>query len=276
VTPGRLALHEAALVGVQVKSGFETGSFDAQGRFAALSSGASELDLEQDFFAAMRLGEHAQVALLVPLLETRRTSGTLSEFGGGVGDTNLNLRYDFTFAGASEIIPGLGILGGITLPTGTPADSARIRPLATDATGIGAYQGNLGAAVEQTFGPWLLNFTGVVAQRTARTVTQSGVSVHERLAAQWTFLAALGYVLPSEAALALSAAYATEGDATIDGSEASSSGHRSTTFTLAGLLPLTDTWRVQAAVFDNPPASDLSLNQPALIGCSAAIIHAWL
>ena len=276
VTPGRLALHETALVGVQLKAGLVTGSFDDRGNAARLSHGASELDLEQDLFGAVRLGEHAQFALLVPLLETRRESGSLSEFGGGIGDVNLNVRYDFTFAGASPVMPGLGVLAGVTVPSGTPADSSRIRPLATDATGIGAYQASLGLSVEQAFGPWLANLTGVVAQRTARTVTHGNVRIHERLAAQWSLLAALGYVFTNESALALSAAYTSEGDATINGTEAAGSKHRTTTLTLAGLQPLSDSWRIQAAIFDNPSLSGSSVNQPAIFGGSATVIHAWL
>jgi len=276
VTPGRLALHEAALVGVQLKAAAEFGSFDAQGRYGALAPGASELDFEQDALAAIRLSPHAQAALLLPILETRRASGTQSEFGGGFGDTNLNLRYDFTFAGASKTIPGVGILAGITFPTGTPADSKRIRPLATDATGIGAFQGSLGLALEQVFGPWLINLTGVVAQRSSRTVRQSGVTIHEHLAAQWTALCAVGYVFPSEVALALSASYTTEGNATIDGSSAPDSSHRTTTVTFAGLLPVSDSWRAQAALFQNVPISSLSVNQPALLGGSLIAVYAWL
>ena len=276
VTPGRLALHESALVGVQLKAAAEIGSFDAHGRYAALTRGGSELDLEQDAFAAVRLNRHAQAALLLPVLETRRTSATQSEFGGGFGDANLNLRYDFTFAGATKTIPGLGILAGITFPTGTPADSSRIRPLATDATGIGAFQASLGLAVEQVFGPWLVNLTGVVAQRTARTVSQSGITIHEHLAAQWTALGAVGYVFPSEAALALSASYTAEGNATIDGATAPDSSHRTTTVTFAGLLPLSDSWRAQAALFQNVPISTLSVNQPALLGGSLTAVYAWL
>ncbi|HEY4156711.1 MAG TPA: hypothetical protein VGM29_01395 [Polyangiaceae bacterium] len=276
VTPGRLALHEAALVGTQWKAAAEIGSFDSAGEFSALTRGASELDLEQDAFAALRLTEHAQAAVLVPILETRRSAGSESEFGGGIGDINLNGRYDFTFAGASKTIPGIGVLAGITFPSGTPADSSRIRPLATDATGIGAFQGSFGLALEQAFGHWLVNVTGVVAQRSARSVTQAGITTHEQLAAQWTALAAAGYVFDSEAALALSFAYMTEGDATIDRAAAPDSSHRSTTVTFAGLLPLNDSWRAQAALFANPPVSKLSLNQPALAGGSLTLVYAWL
>jgi hypothetical protein len=276
VTPGRLGLREFALLGVQLKTAAELGSFDANGQYEKSPQGASELDLEQDLFAAIRVFDRAQVALLVPLVETRRTSQGLEEFGGGIGDVNLNLRYDFKLAGTSQLVPGIAALAGITFPTGTPPDSPHLRPLATDATGIGAYQGNLGLALEQSFGPWLLNITGIAALRSARSVTSDGVTIHERLATQWTALAAVAYVLPSEAALALSASYAAEGNARINGEAALDSGHRLTTLTASGVLPLSDTWRLQGALFLNPPLSSTSLNQTALGGALLTAVRAWL
>ena len=275
ITPARLALHESALVGLQLKGAIELGSFNDRGAYQKSPSGASELDLEQDAFAALRVLERGQLALLVPLVETRRTSHAQSEFGGGLGDVNLNLRYDFTWAGASRVIPGVGALLGVTLPTGKPADAEDLRPLATDATGIGAYQASLGLAVEQAYGPWLLNVTGIAAARTARSVTTAGITVHEQLAPQWTALAAVAYVFPSEVALALSASYATEGKATIDSKTAPRSGHRLTTITCGGVLPLSDAWRVQGALFANPPLSGSSLNQTGLGGATLTLVHSW-
>ena len=275
VTPGRLALHEVALVGVQLKGAAELGSFDARGQYEKAPVGASELNLEQDLFGAIRFLDRAQLALLVPFVETRRTNRAASEFGGGLGDLNLSLRYDFTLAGASRSVPGIAALSGITFPTGTPPDAEDLRPLATDATGIGAFQGSLGLAVEQVFGAWLVSATGLVAVRSARNVTTGGVTVHERLAPQWTALGAVAYVLPSEAAIALSISYATEGNAVIDGAEAAGSGRRMTTGTLGGLLPLSDSWRLQGALFANPPFSDTSRNQTGFCGLSFTVVHSW-
>jgi hypothetical protein len=268
-------LHEVALVGLQLKAAAELGSFDARARYTSSPPGASELDLEQDVFGAFRVLDRAQVALLAPLVETRRTSQGLSEIGGGLGDVNFNLRYDFTLAGASVVVPGIAALAGVTFPTGKPPDAPDLRPLATDATGIGAFQASFGVAFEQAFGPWLVNATGIVAARSARTVTNSGITVHERLASQWITLASLGYVLASGAAVALSASYAVEGNATIDGQKTPNSGHRLTTVTSSGLLPLSDTWRLQSSLFLEPPLSDFGLNQPALAGFLVTAVHSW-
>ncbi len=276
VTPGRLGLHEDALLGMQLRAATELGSFDAEAGYGKTPEGASELDFEEDVFLAVRVLERAQLALLVPVLETRRASYGLSEFGGGVGDLNFSLRYDFTLAGASRVVPGVALLAGLTFPTGTPPDARGLQALATDATGIGAWQANLGVAFEQALGPWLVNATGIVAARTARTVTSSEISVHERLAPQWTALAALAYVFPSERAVAVSVSYTVEGNATINRQEAAGTNHRLTTCTLSGSLPLSDTWRLQSALFANPPLSQLGVNQTALAGALFTVVRSWL
>ncbi|MEO7112151.1 MAG: hypothetical protein ABI183_17030 [Polyangiaceae bacterium] len=276
VTPGRLALHEFALVGVQAKTAVDLGSFDRGGHYVANPSGASELDLEQDFFAAIRIFKRGQLALLIPLVETRRTaSGVADEFGGGLGDINASARYDFTLAGASQFVPGIAALAGFTFPSGRPADSPNLGPLATGATGIGAYQINVGLAVEQTFGPWLVNATVLYAQRTARTVGDAPNTVHERLAAQWTFLSSLAYTFPSEVALAVSGSYTIEGDALINGVDNVGTAHRLPTLTFSGVYPLSDSWRLQGAIYDNLQITPLGLNQPAGAGLLLTIVRSW-
>ena len=276
VTPGRLSLHESALIGAQVKASAILGSFDSSGHYASSPSGASEFDFEQDVFGALRVLKRGQITLLVPLVETRRTNGGRSEMGGGIGDVNLGLRYDFTLAGASSIVPGIAALAGITVPTGTPPDDSDLGPLATGSTGIGAYQINAGLAVEQTFGPWLVSATVIVAQRTARTVGAGDTAIHERLGAQWTALAAVAYTFPSEIALAMSASYTIEGDATINGADAIGTAHRLPTLTLSGVLPLADAWRLQGAIFDNVPITPLGLNQPAGAGLLFTVVRSWM
>ena len=99
----------------------------------------------------------------------------------------------------------------------------------------------------------------------------------ETLGTQWTFLAAGAYTFPGDQALALSVSYSFEGDAnSSDGSAIPSSSRRLTTITLSGLWPFTDTWRLQAGVFVEPPMSGLGTNQPALAGLTATMIRAWL
>src|SRR5690348_1817701 len=74
VTPGRLALHEDALVGLQVRAAHVFGSFDARARYAGSSPGTAEQDFEQDLIGSVRVPfvSRLQLAALVPFIETRR------------------------------------------------------------------------------------------------------------------------------------------------------------------------------------------------------------
>jgi hypothetical protein len=213
--------------------------------------------------------KRGQVALLVPLVQTRRqTSLDGARFGGGVGDVNASVRYDFVDAGESPYLPGVALLGGVTFPTGTAPDSAT-QDLAVDATGIGAFQFNAALALEKRFDAWLVNATAMVAKRTSHG--------GETLGAQFTFLAALSYTFQNGAALALSASSAFEGDASAsDGSDVPDSSKRLTVATLSGLWPLSYRWRLLGGVFVNPPVSHLGSNQPAQTGVTMTAIWSWM
>src|SRR5439155_16544054 len=67
-TPGRLAQHEKALVGILARGATMLGSFGDNGHYASSPKGVSEYDFEEDAFGALRLTQRSQVALLVPLV----------------------------------------------------------------------------------------------------------------------------------------------------------------------------------------------------------------
>jgi len=267
VTPARLEPHEDALAGVQLRAGAVIGSYDTGGRYVPSPSGDAEGDFEEDLFAAVRVLRRGQVALLVPVIETlRRTPRDGASFGGGIGDVNASVRYDFVAAGESRVVPGVALLAGVTLPTGRPPEQAT-PPLATDATGVGAFQGNAALALEQTAGPWLFAATGLVALRTPR--------FGQQLAPQVTLLAAGAYSFDA-AVVALSVSYTFEAEATAsDGTSVPASSRRLTAITLGGLLPLGERWRVAASLFLDPPVDALGSNQPASAGLTTALIRSF-
>jgi hypothetical protein len=270
VTPARLAMHETALLGVQLRAASVLGSFDENAHYTHSPSGASEYDFGQDLFGAVRFLGHGQAALLIPLVETRRATRTLTEAGGGIGDVNLSARYDFLLAGESRIVPGVAALAGITFPTGRPPEGSD-RPLATDATGVGAFQGNVGLALEQAFARFTVSLTGIVAKRAART--EHGI--HETLGTQLTALGAVAYSFDDDSAIAVLASYAAEGDATIGGVEADGTSRRILRVGVAGLHPLSDHWKVLGSLFIEPPIGGLGRNLPASAGLTFTGVYAW-
>src|SRR5579871_6816932 len=84
VAPTRLAVHEDAAVGIQMRARSNTGSFDSGGRYAA-SPGLEQI-LEQDLAASVRFAGRGQAGALVPFVQTHRSAGPLEDWGGGLGD----------------------------------------------------------------------------------------------------------------------------------------------------------------------------------------------
>ena len=281
LTPGRLAPYEIALAGVQIRTAGTLGTFDDGARYTSVGQANPtnpyrENDFEEDVFGAVRVLHNGQVALLVPFVQTYRHAGTLNEFGGGIGDVNLSLRYDFLLAGQSRIVPGIAVLAGLTAPTGTPPDAQNAsKPLGTDATGVGAWQGNFGLALEQIYGPWLFNVTELLAWRAPRTANVGSVSESETLAPQFVTLAGAAYAFPNEASIALFGSYTVEGTATLDGSPAPASAKRIALLTVSGVYPLTDHLRLRASLFLNPPIMGLGQNQTATLGFTVGALWGW-
>ena len=270
ITPARLAPGEDQLVGIQAKAATLLGSYDDETRYRPLAAGSGEWDLEQSLFGAVRFAERAQLSLLVPFVETHRAALGQSATGGGVGDVNLGGRYDFTVPGRARSTPGLALLGGLTLPTGTPPDGAR-RPLATDATGIGAIQGSVGGALEERVGPFMLGLSAIGAVRTSRSIGR----VDETLGPQLTGLASVAYTTERDLTLATAASVTREAAARAAGSTIPSSARTVTQATLAALYPLSEGLRVQGSAFINPPATSLGQNQPAALGALAGAVATW-
>jgi hypothetical protein len=267
VTPARLALHEDALVGTTLHVAGVIGSYGVDGTYSPQSPGSSEVDVEEDLLLAIRLTKRAQLAALVPLVETFRSGLGQSAHGGGVGDINIGGRYDFVLTRESRFVPGIALLLGATFPTGRPPEEAQA-PLAVDATGIGAFQGNVGLALEQTWGSWLVNASGILAQRATRNV----LGVDETLGTQLTGIGAVAYTFRNEAAVGVVGSYAAEGNATINGSTDQGSHKRGLTLSGVMLYPLTDSVRVQGSLFVMPPVSSVGANEPATLGATLTIL----
>jgi hypothetical protein len=269
VTPGRLAPADTFLLGTQIHGRRVLGDFRDDGHFATPPPRTEELEVGADLFATLRVLRRGQVSLLAPLLATYRKVPARSEVGGGLGDLNVGLRWDFRDAGEG-VVPGIAVLGGVTFPTGTAPEAAD-KPLATDATGVGAFQGTLGLAVEQSWGPWLATASGRVAKR----LPKSTQGIDSELGAQWTTLLSGAYVFHSGVALAAFVSLTWEGSATVNGAEAPASARRGALLGLSGVLPVAEAWRLQSSVTTSPPLSGLGRNEPGLSSLTVGVVRSW-
>jgi hypothetical protein len=273
VTPTRLAVYEDVAVGIESRAHGALGTFGADGRYGP--SASSEQGFEQALAASLRLSRAAQVALVLRMVQTHRRAGTLDEWGGGLGDVTASARYDLLYPAERPRFPGVAILAGATLPTGTAADAAT-RPLATDATGAGSYDVSLGLGLEKAIGPLLAGVSAWGTHRFSRTIAVPGappLTASFGWRASW--LAYAGYVTASESAIALYASGFNEGDTSIGGATDPATGRRLTTLGAAGVLPFANAWRVRAALFGDLPVSSLGRNQRAGAGATVALVRAW-
>jgi hypothetical protein len=270
LSPARLELHEAALVGLSLDVGGAVGSFDGHGRFAGPSRGAHELHVEQDLLAALRVLRRGQVSLSMPIVETFRAVRGLSEVGGGLGDTQLALRWDFVNAGDHPVLPGLALTATLTLPTGLPPESAS-HPLATDATGAGVWRGAFGVSMEQIYGSVLLNLTGAVALRSARDLS----GVHVALGPAFTIFGAAGWIGHGGRALALTATLTSELDVHVDGEAIPGSGKRLVRLGITGGTPIVEGVRLQGGIYVDPPIPGVSANEPSNAGAKITVLRSW-
>ena len=270
LTPGRLSPMEDRLVGVGVHVGAIHGSWNANGDYTTSPEGTKELDVEEDLLGSIRFLKHGQATLLVPLVETYRLATLRTDFGGGIGDINASARWDFLLAGQHKYIPGVAVLVGVTFPTGTAADQAH-QVLAADTTGIGAYQGSVGVALEQTYDHLILNLSGIIADRTTRNA--NGVS--EQLGPQFIGFFAVGYTFDDEYVIAATATYTGETDGSIDGQRVSNSGRSQMLLGVGGGIPLTARMRLALSISAAPPIDGLGVNSPASATATGYLLRSF-
>jgi hypothetical protein len=274
LSPGRLNLHEDELLAVQVRATAITGQFDQGGHFIG-PAGSSEVDLEEDLLGTVRVLSRGQLTVLVPVDETYRRIQGLPSVSGGFGDLQLNARWDVTLAGASWTIPGIALLGSLTLPTGVPPESAT-HLWQTDATGAGMVQGAFGLSLEQTFGEVLVNLTGSATLHMTRTLD----GMNTQLGPSFNAFAAVGYSFDAGPVAALTVSYtgsldSVSGAVAMPESTLPRSARTQLLFGLSGGYQLSDEWRVQGASFGDPPALHFGQNQPADAGLSATLLRVW-
>lgn len=272
VSPGRLALHEKALVGAQVALAWGLGSYDDDSNFRRKAKGAAQMDLVLSPFVTLKLVDRLQWGVNVPLvLSVRKSEASGSEVGGGVGDAATSLRYDVIRDGEYQYVPGFAVLAAVSAPTGRTPEEAR-NTLGSDATGVGVWQLGGGLWCERSFDKWLLTGAFLVNVRTARTVAD----LRSQLAPQLTGLFAVGYSVTENVGVAGFSSYSTEGRVRTDGEPVDGTTKRLLRLNLAASFTAREVWRFQTGVFINPPLDKVAQNQISATGFSFAMMRSWM
>jgi hypothetical protein len=270
VIPSRLQRHESYGVGLQLRGRGVFGAFGADGGYAASSDG--DVEAAQELFGAARPFSRAQLALLVPFIETRRRAANLSETGGGLGDVRAAAHVELTRAGERPYVPGMALLVGASFPTGTAPDQAT-GLLAADATGTGAWEGSVGLEIDQRFERAFFSVAATVGQRAPR----EAAGVRQGFAPRFAAVASGGVVLENEVALGAFATALRQGPARdrTAGAEIPGSAVALVTAGLAATFPAGDAWRGQATASIDCPVSGWGRNQHTGAGVAVSMLRLW-
>ena len=270
IFPARLADGESGLVGATVKGSVAFGSFDGQHVLHGEPDGAGEFDLGQTLLVTARVGdEPVQINVAVPFVETFRSVPGTSDFGGGLGDLSLSMRWDVVQNGRDPVVPGIAPLLSLTVPSGTPLDMAQ-NPLGADATGLGGAQLGAGIAFEKSFGRMLFALTGTAAFHGARTVHD----LHSQLGPDLAGTLGVSYTFPKGLSLGGALTYTGSWDSTVAGASVPDSARALTTLALVSALPLKGGMRLLGSLFFTPPISGVGQNEIGTVGLSLTMIYA--
>ena len=268
LSPARLTEEERWGVGLTLRAAHQTGQHNGSGRWSPTADGLREESFEQQLFAVVRVLDRYQVALTVPVVQTIRGVPGLTDSGGGVGDLRAGLRWDLFPPGASDVMPGVALVGGVTLPTGRAAEKAT-HPLAADATGLGTATAQAGVALEQTDGTWLWQLSGQYIHTFDRT--NGGWTFSP--GPQWQAAAAAGRGFASVAGIALSATVRHDGESALDGITLAGSGRTMPGMGLSFGMPVARGWRVQAAMQMTPPWSQVGRSANGYLSATASVLR---
>jgi hypothetical protein len=272
VTPARLRTFESHAVGIQMRARSVMGAFRGSGSYATSASGSRELAFEEDLFGALRFGSHFQVGLWAPFVQTSRAADGYSGWGGGLGDVAANARLDIVNAGTRGHWPGVAIMAGLSVPTGTPLDEAD-DPLLTGGTGTGSFEGNFGLGIEEIVGNGFLSLSGWVSKRSARTVA---TGVEQSFAPRLSALLSGGYTFGHDVTVGAFAFMMRQGDGRDTTGAIANSGVALVTTGAALSLPFWETWRLQTTLFTDVPMAGWGRNQTVGFGGTVAIVRFWI
>ena len=266
----RLAPHEDAVIGLGFRGTSLWASMGPDGKFIASPARTSEFDLEQDLAGSIRVLEHGQLTVVLPIVETYRSVPGLRDLGGGFGDIQLGARYDFVETGQSRRWPGIALAWSLTIPTGRSPEDAK-GPLAADATGTGSVQAGAQLSVERTFGDSFAHLSGAAVWRAPRVVgdihTQRGPALSAFAAVGTTFLKRGNLVG------AVTLGYTAETPSRTQGVLEPGSGHESTRLGVSGGYSFNFDWRLQWSLYSDVPVAPLTRNQPLGAGLSIMVFR---
>jgi hypothetical protein len=267
---GRLAVWEQGAAGLTLSATPLAGRWGPDGAWVGRGEG-SELALGAAAWGAVRLHERLELGARLPWVGLRRSTGTLAEQGGGVGDAALSLRWTALGVGARSPLPGIALTAGLRAPTGRATRDSRT-VLGTDVTGQGAWAPSVGLSLERSRTRWFVRLDAGLGVPLA----SEGPFPGSRQRGGPVLDVALGGGLEvrRNLVLGLTPRLSLEGPRTLDGAAVPGSGSRLLALELSAAYKLAARWSLQAAAESSAPVDGLGRNRPSGHAFTLGVRHA--
>ncbi|WP_437759454.1 hypothetical protein [Sorangium sp. So ce1389] len=267
-----LAPSERAAASFSLRVTEQIGAWTVDRGFEPSGEGIYHRELRADLGWMVRVKEHVQLGIAVPLrVAWAGAPGGGNPSGGGLGDVSVAGRITLVGDQVSPWIPAAAFTLGVSIPTGRTQDAA-LDPLGVDATGLGVAEFRPGMLFEKSWGSFQALLSTSASVRTSYRLP-SGEEIAPGERAQ--ILAAAGPVWSSGVSLAAGALYEREGPPR-EGGHLLRGKVRERTALLAVLAhDLSARWTAVGNLEVDLPISGIGRNEGAFFALSAGLRHVW-
>ena len=211
---GRLARWEQFAVIVGTSTSPVAGRWDEQGAWHVNMPGYSENEWRAQLSALGAVHPRLQLSGRAPLLLTQKSSGDQHEVSGGLGDSQLAVRYEPIYQGEYEYVPEVALTAGMTVPIGRTAGVSKTI-LGSDVTSRGAWVPSASVTTELARNFWFVQLGGGVTFPLPMAGAEPGTT--QQFGLGWQATIAGGAEVTKGVVLSLVGRYAYEGPLRVDG-----------------------------------------------------------
>lgn len=258
---GRLAIWEDFALGLRTSLSPALGAWDAEGHWSSYDDYA-DLEWRSELWALVALDRRLSAFVRLPVVATLRSAGSLSGFGGGLGEVSLGARYEVLAIGEIAELPAIALTLAVLAPTGRATEDAET-PLGVDVTGRGAWVLSAGLSLEVTRVPWFVRLDlGLSVPLPAR---RDDLGVSQRLGPSFDLGLAGGVEVSPRVVVSLASHLMLSSDNILDGTAVPHSDRLELGLGPAVSWHFAWSWTLQLGVDSGLFLSDLGQNLPGRV-----------
>ncbi len=249
-----------------------SGRWDGDRTWRPNAPGYAEAEWRAQLAALYAINSRFQISARMPYVMTTKTASDVSEAAGGLGDSDLFLRFEPVYQGEYSFLPEIALTAGLLMPLGRTAMASQTT-LGSDVTGRGAWVPSFSASVELARDVWFVQLAGGVTLPMPMPGALPGQ--RQQYGPGWQATAAGGYEVRKGLVLSLVARGSYDGPLHIDGRVVPQSAAYDFGVGPAAAFKFQSHWTLQAGVDAGAFTSGLGSNRQGRISANLAVRYAY-